>query len=273
MNRGNASLVLGLLAAAAACSIATDGDVSFEPGGMGPTAPTTTGAASGSVETTAGSAGSTSDGLGESDGSGSSDGPGGTGETTSGPDLTTEPTGDGSTTGAGTTGTAGTGFPTTGSTGAATTGGLAPPIVGGTCGGMTQYVAASVTTPELHVVGVYEADSGDAITVEVGRAGVPMTLVLSSYETVAWTLDLQPGVILDEVILNGYEAQSVQGQGGATVTNRSGGGQYLTACAYHWPGNGGGCDTQELVSDVESLTGLVLGTFIGCYSGITFTLD
>lgn len=259
-----APVALGLLTAALACSIEPDSGMPFGGGPMAPTPddetdtdgdqategdPATTddgGAATGNDTTTAEHTGDGSTGeLGSSTGS-------------------VGPTGDGGFTGTGSTGT---------TTNAIPTGTGEPPLAGGSCSGLTQFVAPIVTAPELHVFGVYEAQAGSAITVSIDRAGVPLTIVLSSYESVTWTLDLAPGVIVDEVMLNGYEPQSVQGHGAAPVSDRSGAGRYVTACGYHWPGNGGGCETQQLVSGVEALTGLELTTFTGCYAGTTFSLQ
>lgn len=213
--------------------------------------------------------------------------------TTESVDASSSTTGDGTTGGSttGTTGSTSTGEDSTSSTGDETSStgdsesGSESSSTGDDTGGMVPVVEASCVTNdlstfvepmafdhELHIIGVYQPTAG-AITVNVDRAGVPITLVLSSYEPVNFTLVVAPGVELVEVILNGYNIHTVMGQGGATVTDLSGVGNYLSACAYIIPDNQGGCDTAGLISGAEGLTGLELQSFAGCYEGGEFTLQ
>jgi len=222
-----------------------------------------TGSTSGA--TTTGTTGGTTMGLGESSSESTS---------TTGDDTTS--TGTTSTTSTGTT----SDDTTSETTADDTTGDEVdpPPSPNGTCnegqGPLTTFVEPMPQAPELHIVAMYQA-SGNAVTVTVDRVGVPLTLVLSSYEPVAFTLVLAPGVQLDHVILNGYNKHTVQGQGAAMLTDLSEDfvSQFFVACGYFWPMNDGGCDTPENVASAELLTGLTLTTFAGCYEGIAFTLD
>ncbi|MCY0994549.1 hypothetical protein OV203_45920 [Nannocystis sp. ILAH1] len=174
------------------------------------------------------------------------------------------------TTGETTTTTTGETTDTTGDTGEV----VGPPVPAGLCtmGQLTSFVEPMAQAEELHIIGVYQA-SGNALTVEVTRVDVPLTLVLSSYEPVAFTLNLAPGVLLEHVILNGYNAHTVQGQGAATVTDVSGQFNFYAACAYEWPEDDGGCNTPGLVAGAEAATGLSLTTFAACYEGSSFSLD
>jgi hypothetical protein len=151
--------------------------------------------------------------------------------------------------------------------------GALPPSYMGQCtqGLLSTFAAPMPVEPELHIIGVYEPTVA-GITVNVNRTDIPLTLVLSSYEPVAFTLVLAPGVILDHVILNGYNKHTVQGQGAAMVTDLSEN-NYLSACAYVWPNGDGGCETPPLVAGAEGLTGLTLTGFAGCYQADQFTLD
>ncbi|WP_434427757.1 hypothetical protein [Nannocystis pusilla] len=169
-----------------------------------------------------------------------------------------------------TTTTTGETTDTTGDTGEV----VEPPVPAGLCtmGMLTSFVEPMAQAEELHIIGVYQG-SGNAITVDVNRADVPLTLVLSSYEPVAFTLNLAPGVLLEHVILNGYNAHTVQGQGAATVTDVSGQFNFYAACAYEWPEDDGGCNTPGLVAGAEAATGLSLTTFAACYEGSSFSLD
>lgn len=152
---------------------------------------------------------------------------------------------------------------------------------GGTCSGTVyQWADSSPGQPELQIVSVYEADGGHGgppgnITVDIDRPG-NVVLVLSSYEPVDWTVNEQPGTVIDEVILNGYHDQRlVGGASGASVSTYTydGTGTYLAACGYAWPSSSGGCDTPGLVSRAESLTGLNLSAFVGCYHGTGFRVE
>jgi hypothetical protein len=276
--------IFGLLGLAlgTACSLEPAGHTAFGDAGAGETSsgqPADSGEADGEAgsapgDTTAapessgdgpaessGDAGSTSEGVDASAGSeGESTGPGDDGGST---------TGGGSTTDGGTTSGGGN------ETDPGPEGGKVgdEPQTAGVCsgGGLPSVFTEAQASPELHIFGVYQGQGG-AVTVTIDRVGIPLIVVLSSYEPVQWTLELAPGVDLDEVILNGYEEQAVMGQGAATVTDKSGIGSYLSACAYFWPDNNEGCETQLLVTNAEALTGADLASFTGCYEGVSFSL-
>ena len=118
------------------------------------------------------------------------------------------------------------------------------------------------------MVGVYEsAQQANPIDVRVHRAAAPMTVVLSAYSPVTWRLDVAPGARLRRIILNGYEPQRVEGAPeDAEVIDLSGQGRYLSACAYRWPGDDQGCDTQRLVRGLEDLLDMPVTSFQGCYN-------
>lgn len=150
--------------------------------------------------------------------------------------------------------------------------GTVPEPAGVCSDGAPELYAEAQPAPELVVFGVYEpADA--PITVTIDRQGVALVVVLSSYEAASWTLDLAAGVELQEVVLNGYEQQTVDGQGDALVTDRSGPNVHLASCAYSWPGEPGGCDTATLVVQAEATTGAALASFVGCYRGLSFSLQ
>jgi hypothetical protein len=121
-------------------------------------------------------------------------------------------------------------------------------------------------SPELHVLGVYETYSGEG-SVHVSRPG-PMTLVLSSYEAVHWTVTADAGVVIDQVILNSFNPSTADVPMGVDVVDRSA----WLVCGYRWPGDPYGCDTSELVRLAEADTGLSLTSFIGCYTAGAFEL-
>lgn len=148
-------------------------------------------------------------------------------------------------------------------------------------GSVSSYNNPSPTLPQLLVIGVYETRSdhsfnyhpqGTASVNILNQGTAPLTLVLSSYEPTLWNLNVAAGVSINEVILNGYHSQQVSGASGITVTDRSGLGNYFSACAYAWPSSTGGCDTPGLISGVEAYTGLTLTAFSGIYRATDFTV-
>jgi hypothetical protein len=69
---------------------------------------------------------------------------------------------------------------------------------------------------ELVVVSGYIAGRPDGpVRVVLDRRGARIVLVLASYETVAWQLDVRPGTQLAAVVVSAYREVAVAGQGGA----------------------------------------------------------
>ena len=146
------------------------------------------------------------------------------------------------------------------------------------CGGggyqPTSFVGECAIDTELHVVGQYTAAENQIGDVQVTRLAHPMVIVLSSYDSTQWRVRLDPGVRVNQIILNGYEPSNlVDPPVGVEVVNRTGVGQYFSACAYTWPADDQGCDTPALVQGAEQATGLQLTTFQGCYSGAGFIIS
>lgn len=135
---------------------------------------------------------------------------------------------------------------------------------------------AGATGHELYIIGIYSDMSYDGFpdaTVHVVNSGsMPFTLVLSAYDATAWQLDIDAGSNISQVIVNGYTASTVSGIDPSLVVNKSGSGNYLSACGYSIPYNGGGCNTDHLISQVESFTGLTTTAFAGIYEASDFTL-
>jgi hypothetical protein len=75
---------------------------------------------------------------------------------------------------------------------------------------------AMVEGAELVVVSGYTAGQpGGIVRVVLDRCGARVLLVLSSYETVAWQLDVRPGTRLAAVVVSAYREVTVAGLGGA----------------------------------------------------------
>jgi beta-lactamase regulating signal transducer with metallopeptidase domain len=125
---------------------------------------------------------------------------------------------------------------------------------------------------ELHAVGVYEGEHAPGVghhavgtvRVRVERAGVPVTLALSSYEPVDWEIDVADGVVLERVLVTGYYRQRVHGVGETPVTvlSSEAGSPAVRICHEKGSGSYAGY-ARWLVGEA----GLDLTTFQGRYSG------
>ncbi|ROR97883.1 putative secreted protein [Sinobacterium caligoides] len=140
---------------------------------------------------------------------------------------------------------------------------------------------SSSSGPELHIVSVYETRSdhsfgdhpqGTANVHIVNGGSAPITLVLSSYEPTLWNFSIDSGVVIDQVILNGYHDQEAQGIDSGLIVNKYGVGNYFAACAFTWPSDTQGCNTPGLVSASEDFTGLELTSFSAAYRATDFTV-
>lgn len=135
------------------------------------------------------------------------------------------------------------------------------------------------TTQETHVIGVYETRSdhsfgyhpeGTAFVSVTGSASQPVNLVLSSYEPTNWVMEGDGLGFVGSVLINGYSLSRVTGFDLASVVNRSGVGNYFSACGY---GNdSGGCNTPALINGVEQFYGEQITTFSGTYRATSFSI-
>ena len=143
-----------------------------------------------------------------------------------------------------------------------------------TCEGMAWLWSADAPEdPELHVIGVYEPAEG-TVTVTLDRP-TESVLALSAYEPVDWVVEITEGTTLSEIIVSGYEEQTVTGPDEVPITLRTyaqTGSYFGSSCGYSLPYTGGGCDTDALIATLEGHTGLELSSFSGCYTGAGFTL-
>lgn len=168
---------------------------------------------------------------------------------------------------------------------------------------LDRYVAEPRDGSELHVVGIYDALRAPSagvgrFEIEVHRK-TPMVLVLSAHEATEWIVRADAGAQIEEVIVTGYHAQSVQVPAGIPVTSRSYAldGSFF-GNAYMWPHAGEACtdffpastcDTlgdawqvelgfhidniSKLVDGVELWSGLELTSFHGCREMSQLTLE
>jgi|GEM_PF-4349134 len=100
----------------------------------------------------------------------------------------------------------------------------------------------------------------------------PITLALSAYEPTIWEFDIDEGVQIESIILNGLHEQTATNIGDIPATNLSPLENAFAACAYAWPLDAEGCDTPALVRGVEGITGTKISSFTGTYAGSEFTI-
>src|SRR5262245_37512655 len=75
---------------------------------------------------------------------------------------------------------------------------------------------------EIHVISVYQTASGTGdpqvdIKYNLAEPMKPIVVVLSSYEGNTWHLNIDPAANIEQIILNGYYAQTVTGAGAIPV--------------------------------------------------------
>lgn len=137
----------------------------------------------------------------------------------------------------------------------------------------TSWTDTAATEPELNVVGVYESQSGPGgpVTVRVTRTA-EMILVLTSYSSVEWQIDLDAGHDIREILISSYDPSTwvFTGAGTATVIDVG----WVGDCAYEIPdlNPSSGCETPDLEANLEGGTGLSMSSFQGCYAGGEYTI-
>jgi hypothetical protein len=137
------------------------------------------------------------------------------------------------------------------------------------------------TETEVNVLSVYEARSDHSgnyhptgeLAVHVERQS-QQVLVLSSYEPVNWTVTAAPGAELQRVVALGFHAQSVQAPPGVAVevysVEQNG---VFFGCAFEFPDSDlDGCETDGLLSSLETILGLPITSFYGSYRLTNATL-
>ncbi len=146
----------------------------------------------------------------------------------------------------------------------------------------SSYVSPAPTGVETHIIGVYETNSdhsgnyhpgGTAYVHIVGQSDAPINLVLSSYEPTTWVLDGDGVGNIGQLVLNGYHASTATGIDAGVVLNKTGIGNYFSACARAWPNSEGGCDTPGLVAGLKTIIPTEVTSFSGAYRATDFTVN
>lgn len=163
-----------------------------------------------------------------------------------------------------------------------------PIALNGTCGvgGSDDFSGlnfSSQTDRELHLIGIYEANANHGgnhhptgiVDININRQDKPIILALSAYEPVEWKLNLEPGVKVEKIILNGYHDQKISGVSGIPIDEYSvkGTGQNLGNFAYQWNSVSTDPLTPPLSTQIQKQTGLPVTSFQGCYRGTQFQIQ
>lgn len=127
----------------------------------------------------------------------------------------------------------------------------------------------------LNVFGIYGETGVPAgtTTLHVAKQG-PAVLVLAAYENTNWVVTADPGADIEQIVVVGYEEQSVDAPAGVPVTNLS---PYLVAIDAGFEVAGGGdlivpdewpsAEADEFIAAAEAYTGLCLQTYYYCHGG------
>ncbi|MEM6994936.1 MAG: hypothetical protein AAF721_30770 [Myxococcota bacterium] len=130
------------------------------------------------------------------------------------------------------------------------------------------WVGAVYQTRDDHAFNYHPMGAG---TVSWTRPGNNV-LVLGSYEPTTWDLEVSGDGELQTVIAIGYHTQVVNApEGVEVVTHAWVDGDCYFECGYSLPGDGGGCEGEDLVALAEHLTGRILTGFDGCYDATEFS--
>ncbi len=132
---------------------------------------------------------------------------------------------------------------------------------------------SAIEDRELHLISVYQGRTrtdgkihGGKATVKVDRPGKTVTLVLSSYESITWSITATPETKLAKVILGGYHRQAAAGLDDKVVLvnafHEGGQSQQRLYHAYDVQSS----TFRRLVREVNGLTGLEISSFQGLNS-------
>ena len=134
---------------------------------------------------------------------------------------------------------------------------------------------------EMHVIGVYQpksrpADEKGRVYVEVRPTAKPIVLVLTSYFSVEWRINLKDGARIKKVILSGYNEQEIKGlPAEVPIDNRS----YFPVDGsrrqngWFWAFEWNGSQWREMVRRLNAMTGLPVASFQGTENSDSFIVD
>ncbi len=137
---------------------------------------------------------------------------------------------------------------------------------------------------EVHVVGCYGTTNRGSVTVKVAKTGKPQVVVLTSYFSSDWNLEVAPDADVRAVVLSGYFNQQFSNVAPRNIPTRT-----LTyfpiwdditqqekqdrhsQCFYVWSPLSK--DFGKMQSVIEGVTGRSITTFQGIYDAKSFSID
>ncbi len=148
----------------------------------------------------------------------------------------------------------------------------------------SSHVGSLTGNKELHLIAAYEAtspqDNGNssknAIAVKVQRQNKPIILALSAYAPINWNVTIEPGAVIEKIIISGYEKQTISGVGGIPIEEYSykGTGNSLSEgnFMYQWESTTDSSNSSSIVTKLEQISQTNLTSFQGCYRGTSFVI-
>ncbi len=149
----------------------------------------------------------------------------------------------------------------------------------------SSHVGSLTGSKELHLIAAYEAtspqDNGNpsknTIEVKVQRQNKPIILALSAYAPINWNVTIEPGAVIEKIIISGYEKQTISGVTGISIEEHSsdkGTGKSLSDgnFMYQWESTTDITNSSSIVTKLEQISQTNLTSFQGCYRGTSFTI-
>lgn len=148
----------------------------------------------------------------------------------------------------------------------------------------SSHVGSLTGNKELHLIAAYEAtspqDNGNpsqnAIEVKIQRKNKPIILALSAYAPINWNVTIEPGAVIEKIIINGYEKQTISGVSGIPIEEYShkGTGNSLSDgnFMYQWDSTTDSSNSPSIVTKLEQISHTSLTSFQGCYIGTSFVI-
>lgn len=148
----------------------------------------------------------------------------------------------------------------------------------------SSHVGSLTGNKELHLIAAYEAtspqDNGNSskntIEVKIQRKNKPIILVLSAYEAINWNVTIEPGAVIEKIIIDGYEKQNISGVTGISIEEHSykGTGKSLSNgnFIYQWDATTDSSNSSSIVTKLEQISQTNLSSFQGCYRGTSFMI-
>ena len=148
----------------------------------------------------------------------------------------------------------------------------------------SSHVGSLTGNKELHLIAAYEAtspqDNGNpsknTIEVKIQRKNKPIILALSAYTPINWNVTIEPGAVVEKIIIDGYEKQNISGVTGISIEEHSykGTGKSLSNgnFLYQWDATTDSSNSSSIVTKLEQISHTSLSSFQGCYRGTSFVI-